>query len=219
MTELQRVVDVFEYLKSNKYFRNQQDFVERIGSDKTTVSQILNGKKEISKQFVCKLIDGFPILNKEWLLSGEGEMLKDEKLAIINYEHRGVPYYDVDFIAGFDLVVNDKTINPTYFIDFMQYNRADKWINITGRSMEPLISHGDIIAIKDIHDWDTYILYGEIYAIVTDEYRTVKKVRKSKKGDDFIKLVPMNDEFDEQDIPKAIVRKVFQVLGSAKKIF
>jgi len=55
--------------------------------------------------------------------------------------------------------------------------------------------------------------------VVTDEYRTVKKVRKSGKGDDYIRLVPLNLEFDEQDIPKSIIRKVFQVLGTAKKIF
>ena len=85
--------------------------------------------------------------------------------------------------------------------------------------MEPLISHGDMIALKKIEDWPNYILYGEVYGIVTSEYRTVKKVRKSVKGEDYLRLVPVNPEFDEQDIPKSIVRGVFQIIGCAKRIF
>lgn len=75
MSDLERVKKVFEYLKSNKYFRNQQDFVERIGSDKATVSQILNGKKEISKQFVCKVAEAFPVISEKWLNGDDVDML------------------------------------------------------------------------------------------------------------------------------------------------
>jgi hypothetical protein len=131
----------------------------------------------------------------------------------------GVPYYDVDFIAGFDGVENDQTVNPAYYIQFPQYAKADSWVNATGHSMQPLINHGDMIAIKKLEDWDTYLLYGEVYAIVTNEYRTIKYVRKSAKGDEYLRLIPANGEFDEQDIPKSVVRGVFQILGCAKRIF
>lgn len=77
----------------------------------------------------------------------------------------------------------------------------------------------DIIALKKINDLNAYILYGEIYGIITDEYRTIKKVRVSKKGEEYLRLVPVNDAYDEQDIPKSIVRSVFQILGCAKRIF
>jgi phage repressor protein C with HTH and peptisase S24 domain len=131
----------------------------------------------------------------------------------------GVPYYDVDFTGGLDSVENDQTANPACYIYFPQYAKAESWVNVTGRSMEPLINHGDMIAIKRLEDWNTYLLYGEVYAIVTDEYRTIKYVRKSTKGDDYLRLIPANNEFDEQDIPKSVVRRVFQILGCAKRIF
>ena len=219
MIDNQRIIEAFEYLKKNKYFRNQQDFVERIGSDKSTVSQILNGRLQSNKQFVCKVSEAFNVISENWLIDGVGEMLKSTSEPTINHNASGVPYYDVDFIGGYDLVINDKTTIPAYYIDFQQYNKADHWVNITGHSMEPLISHGDMIAIRRLEDWRTYLLPGEIYVIVTEEYRTVKKVRTSKKGDDYFRLVPLNDEFDEQDIPKSIIDKVYQVLGAAKKIF
>lgn len=184
---------------------------------------VINGKtKRISTEMADNIISAFPTVQRSWLLTGEGEMLKTGPVApySINRENRGRPYYDVDFINGFDVVLNDQTINPAYYIDFEEYEKADCWVNATGDSMKPLINHGDIVAIKKIEDWETYLLYGEIYALVTNEYRTIKKVRRSAIGDDHLRLVPLNvEEFDEQNISREIVREVFQVIGCAKKIF
>lgn len=68
---------------------------------------------------------------------------------LISYT-KGVPYYNVDFIGGFDIVLNDQTISPEYLIDFRKYNEATCWCNVTGHSMEPEITHGDIIALKKL---------------------------------------------------------------------
>lgn len=133
---------------------------------------------------------------------------------------RGKPYYNVDFIGGFDLVLNDQTINPDYLIDFKKYEEADYWCNITGHSMEPLISNGDIIALKQLNGWRDFLLYGEVYGVVTDEMRTVKIVTKSEKGDDYLQLVPVNKspEYQPQDIPVRLITHVLQVLGCMKKL-
>ena len=137
----------------------------------------------------------------------------------ISYSH-GKPYYNVDFLGGFDIVLNDQTINPEYLIDFKKYDDADCWCNVSGHSMEPLISNGDIIAIKQLHDWREFLLYGEVYGIVTKDMRTVKLVTKSPKGDDYLHLVPVNksEEYQPQDIPVKLITHVFQVLGCMKKL-
>lgn len=137
----------------------------------------------------------------------------------ISYSH-GKPYYNVDFLGGFDIVLNDQTINPEYLIDFKKYDDADCWCNVSGHSMEPLISNGDIIAIKQLHDWREFLLYGEVYGIVTKDMRTVKLVTKSPKGDDYLHLVPVNksEEYQPQDIPKKLITHMFQVLGCMKKL-
>lgn len=209
---------ILKKLKEYKNFHTDADFARFLGISK----QNLSDWKRRSTFDVSKVADCFPEINKIWLLTGEGEMLGGITPSTGAYavsQHKGVPYYDVDFIGGFDLVFNDQTKNPTYYIDFPAYNKADAWANITGQSMEPLISHGDIIALKAIDDWQTYLLYGEVYGIITNEYRTVKKIRKSAKGEDYLRLVPLNKEYDEQDIPKSIVRGVFQIIGCAKRIF
>lgn len=145
--------------------------------------------------------------------------MQEESEAIISCTH-GKPYYNVDFIGGFDVILNDQTVNPDYLINFKKYDDADYWCNITGHSMEPLISNGDIIAIKEMKGWRDFILYGEVYGIITEEMRTVKVVTKSERGDDFLCLVPVNNsmEYKPQDIPIRLITHVFKVLGCMKRL-
>lgn len=156
-------------------------------------------------------------LSADWLLAGKGDMIRNVA-PNINQNGVGVPYFDVDFCGGFDMMLNDQTVVPTGYINFPQYNRADSWANISGHSMEPLISHGDIIALRKIEDWQTFILYGEIYGIMTEEYRTVKRIRKSDNPDNLL-LEPINKSYDSTEIPKAVITGVWQVLGCAKRLF
>ena len=86
MVESERIKQAFDYLKSNKLIRNQQDFVERMNSDKSTVSQILNGKKEANILFVRKMKQSFEMLSEEWLLEGTGEMIIEVKKEMFTYE-------------------------------------------------------------------------------------------------------------------------------------
>ena len=44
---------------------------------------------------------------------------------------QGVPYYNVDFIGGFDIVLNDQTTTPEYLINFQKYNEATCWCIVT----------------------------------------------------------------------------------------
>lgn len=215
---LQRLKKFYNYLESSKLIRNQQDFVDRIGSNKTTVSQILNGRRQITKQFVSLVCTAFPFVSEDFLLYGSGSMLIGDGDPVVSLT-RGVPYYDVDFVAGFDLVYNNQSVYPSFFVDYKPFNSADFWVNVIGSSMSPLISSGDMVALRVLKDWRSSILYGEVYALVTDSYRTIKKVRRSSLGDEYLLLVPINPDFDSQDIPCSIVLDVFQILGVTKRLF
>ena len=190
---------------------------------KQKISNIENGITDVSTE----ILQDFAIhygdkINVNYIIKGEQPMLTDkqesEDKPIISYSS-GVPYYNVDFIGGFDLILNDQTINPEYYIDFKQYNSADCWCNVTGHSMEPEINQGDIIALKELHDWRTYIPAGEIYGLVTTEHRTIKKVCPSPK-EGYLRLIPTNKspEYVPQDIPISIVIKVYKVLGCMKRL-
>lgn len=180
----------------------------------------LEGKAVWSVADVHKICDTYRV-RKGWLVDGDGQKyrLPDEVLETIparrSYDTRvGVPYYNVDFAMGYDMLENDQTVNPDYMIDFAPYNKCQAWFNATGNSMYPTIASGDKIAIKEIHDPKSCLISGEIYAIVTtNELRTIKRVRDNG---DTITLIPDNKDYPEQTISKDLILKVFKVMGSVK---
>lgn len=177
------------------------------------------GKCGISKDLADKIQEKFQNINKTWLLTGEGEMLKPPSNIPVKGYNSGVPYYNVDFLGGFDLVINDQTITPEYLIDFKEYNKATCWCNITGHSMEPEITSGDIIALREIPDF-SFLPYGEIYAIITTNgMRTVKRIGPASTPENY-SLIPTNKgpEYGIQEIPKKMILKVYEVLGCMKKL-
>ena len=180
----------------------------------------LEGKAVWSVADVHKICDTYRV-RKGWLVDGEGQKyrLPDEVLETIparrSYDTRvGVPYYNVDFAMGYDMLENDQTVNPDYMIDFAPYNKCQAWFNATGNSMYPTISSGDKIAIKEVRDPKSCLISGEIYAIVTtNELRTIKRI---KDNGDTITLIPDNKDYPEQTISKEFILKVYKVMGCVK---
>ena len=181
----------------------------------------MNGKKVWSVADVHKICDMFKV-RKGWLVDGEGQKFRypDEVLESLparrSYDMRvGVPYYNVDFRMGFDLIVNSQTVNPDYMIDFEPYNNCDCWCNARGESMAPTLSNGDVIALKEVKEPKSCLINDEIYAIVTtNDLRTIKRI---KDNGDTITLIPDNKQYSEQTIKKEMIFKVFRVMGCIKK--
>lgn len=207
------------FIKSQGISRSE--FERRCSLSNGYVNNIREG---MGSDKVENVLRAFPLLNRSWLISGDGNMLLDSsnpvenELLHINYS-KGVPYYNVDFIGGFDIVLNDQTTVPEYLIDFKKYNEATCWCNVTGHSMEPEITHGDIIALKRIEDF-SFLPFGEVYAIVTrNGMRTIKRLGPSENGDCY-SLIPTNKspEYGVQDLRKDMILIVYQVLGCMKRL-
>ena len=220
-----RIMKVIEYLGETP-----NSFASKLGYARAqTIYDIRDMKSAPSYDFFQKFSNSefSVIVNTDWLLAGKGEMIKPviedgfENLPSVNQDCQGSPYYNVDFIGGFDALMNDQTINPDFYINYPPYNKEDVvWVNLTGRSMEPELSQGDIIALKPVTTPIEYLPFGEIYAIVTDEYRTVKRIRLSERPG-YIWLIPSNTapDYQEQEIPIDMITKVYAVLGSIRKFF
>ena len=179
---------------------------------------VLNQNNGISEENIARFLAYAPDVNVEWLITGRGSMMgNNEKELTTQNINDGVPYYDVDFIGGFDEVFNDQTVNPELSITNGICPRAQLWCNITGHSMEPTISNGDIIALRQCSVQD--IQYGEIYAVVMDSFRTVKMLRRSETPG-MIRFVPVNtDDFDPQDFPVKRILKIYEVVGCLRRFF
>lgn len=202
---------IIRYVKSKKI--SQRHFEIASGLSNGFVNNIV---KTIGADKLHKIALAFPDLNADWLLTGEGSMLKDEPQPVISYTS-GVPYYDVDFQLGFDELVPEYRQNPDFLIQMPGYDNATLWCNASGNSMKPEINNGDIVALKKIEDF-SFLPFGDVYAIVTTNgMRTIKRLgRSSQEG--CYRLIPTNkDEYDEQDIPINMLLHVYRVLGCMKR--
>lgn len=210
--------EIIERLKKALHITSDYALSEELGISKATLSN-WKSRNSIDYNLVfskCKLI------NIDWLVTGNGKMFRSElsQIELSNISNNSnikKPYYDVDFICGFDEIINSQVSVPTANIIVQGFDKADFWCNVSGHSMEPKISHGDIIALRKCTVED--IQYGEIYAVVLDTIRTIKIIRKS---DDPKKLrfIPINIEnYDEKEYPISRILHIYEVIGSISKFF
>lgn len=202
-----------------------------IGASKGVLSRAINNGTDIQAKWLSIIVENYPRYSTGWLLTGAGSMLKDDLNGIKTIDEAnpsfmpttsmnpsvGTPYYDVDFIGGFDEVFNSQVNIPATNIVIRGFEKASLWCNVTGHSMEPKINHGDIIALRQCTLND--IQYGEIYAVVLDTIRTTKILRRSPDPSK-LRFIPINTEdYDEQEFDKSRIMNVFEVIGSISKFF
>lgn len=219
-TPQERLRFLKEWLQKNdpKCKNNESEILRRLGLATGYFGTSTKQKNKNLRQATYKKIkESWPEVNIEWIRTGEGDIfnqpLMEEK------EIKGVPYYDVDFLGGFFKIENNQTQVPAYYINFQPYNKKGNiWCNIIGDSMSPRINSGDKICIRPVDNVED-IIFGEIYAIVTNtDMRTVKWVTRSP-IEGMIRLVPENKDpryGDYQDIQKSDIRRIFKVLGAVR---
>ena len=128
-----------------------------IGASKGVLSRAINNGTDIQAKWLSIIVENYPRYSTGWLLTGAGSMLKDDLNGIKTIDEAnpsfmpttsmnpsvGTPYYDVDFIGGFDEVFNSQVNIPATNIVIRGFEKASLWCNVTGHSMEPKINHGD----------------------------------------------------------------------------
>jgi hypothetical protein len=165
----------------------------------------------------------YPELSKDWLLKGEGEMLKS-----IENERVGnklIPFYDdVTSIGGNSSVSNvDSISSPSEYVDAGDWFKdATAAIRHYGDSMDEYPS-GCILALKEVYDRDL-IIPGRDYMIETSEYRVTKRVQKGNTPE-FITAYSTNTDtypdgrmvHEPFDIPFRAISRISMVLGYVVK--
>jgi transcriptional regulator with XRE-family HTH domain len=173
-------------------------------------------------------------VNAKWLLTGEGKMFNEEntnidKVAEDPEKYKtskkevtkiGVPYYDVDFTAGFLEVENSSSNIPDSYISHPFFKGCDYVVRASGQSMAKVICHGDAIGLVKIENWREFFPFGEIYAIVTkDNFRMVKVITKGENEDSYTLISKptdsKKDEFPPQQIKKQNISALFKVQAAS----
>lgn len=233
--EENEVIKRFQKLMNVYKCSTMSAFAMRIGMNPSLFTRKMGGKTPITDNDFIKVYDSLGV-NIEWMRNGTGEMVSKKKQEEIFVEEnarvfkkilekrrekkegRKIPFYDVDFNLGFSEMYNDEPNVPSKYISVPGYEKADFWCRTSGDSMKPFINNGDIIALKEIPDWQSFLPMNEVYAIMTtNDLRTVKVVRRGS-DDMHLTLHAYNDEYEDQEISKATITKVYKLLGALRTL-
>lgn len=203
-----------------KRHETKNSFALSVGIATSNFTRKMKGTQAFTKRDFM-LISKATGISREWLEFGEGDMMAKHDITFPQMKEdrpkvEGKPFYEVDFSLGFNGMYNDEPNIPSKIISVPGYEKADFWCRTSGDSMKPFISNGDIIALKEIDDWQSFLPMNEVYAIMTtNDLRTVKVVRKGS-DDEHLTLHAYNEEYEDQEISKSAITKVFKVIGALK---
>lgn len=177
-------------------------------------NKFLDNSSNMGTDKACKILHHYPDLNSEWLLTGNGAMIKEDANVMLINNHRKttdlvhvsqeIPLYDLEAVAGLrELFSSGEPQRILDTIKIPNLPKCDGAISVTGDSMYPLLKSGDIILFKETEFEN--IFFGEMYLLSVklndwEEYITVKYVQKSEQGKDFVKLVSQNSHHQPKDI-------------------
>ncbi len=200
-----------------------EQFYSPVTEHVSNCSAIENGKRKIGKR-LSKDIVNYHHINEGWLITGEGEMfdkaVPSSVVAILQQESPSVPFFNVNLsemhFGGQDLFMEP----PEYYVNFRPFNDCDAYLPIYGDSMYPKYASGEIIAIREIRNFDI-IQWGEAYLVVADERaNNIATVKLLFEHPDEKKLIlrSSNPNFKgDTVIGKEFIKKMFIVKGKVTR--
>ena len=171
---------------------------------------IQNVKNSIGADKLKGIISYYKDLNPEWLLTGEGEMLKSPSPDAEKETPRppqGVPYYaDLPVSAGrLDVITADA--RPSGYVELPGLH-ATALFPVVGCSMKPDINPGDVIGIVPLESWDRPDP-DKVYLIITADDRMIKHLEADDADPDVLWCVSPN--YRRFSIRKADIRFIYRV--------
>lgn len=182
---------------------------------------------------LTNILNAYPDLDKVWLLTGEGTMLKSATVKAsdsgapvydIGISDMGIPYYDHEHFecgtpAGFGGALEVASPDGYFQFPWVKNDGNTFCVRAHGNSMlnhaDPVhsIAHGAYIALRKSNVGA--IQWGEVYALATADGYVIKKIMPSEK-DGCVRCVSFNEQdFPAYDLPTVEIYDYAIVVGVA----
>lgn len=201
----QRILQFVEYLNVTK-----REFYAKCGISRGT----LENNTGITEESLAKLFATYKQVNPLWVVTGEGEMLRDEKNVAKKVDAKcigSIPLIPLNAFAG---AVKGEMQVLEYECDHYVvpiFKEADFLIPVKGSSMIPKYSSGDIVACKRIPS-DTFFQWNKVYVLDTEQGALIKRIKKAE-SPDHILLVSENDKYEPFELPINKINALAIVVG------
>ena len=185
---------------------SQQDLADKMGyKSRSAINKIELGLRDISQSKVIAFAEALgvsPAYLFGWSDDKQREPRKGVKIPVLGSVQAGIPLEAIEEILDYEEIPTKMAQQGEFFA-----------LQVKGASMEPKISAGDVVIVKKQEDVDS----GDIAIVmVNGDEATVKKIKKFDGG---INLIPLNPDFDVMtysnkeiiDLPVRILGKVVEL--------
>ena len=198
---------LMKFIKYNNY--SQKRFEEAVGLSNGYVNNIRRSITEDKLQLIALK---FPELNKSWLLTGEGSMIKGTSNPVsADKAPKMKPHYLS--LANAGTLTEESNAGSEMQPIITQMPQYDYTIEIHGDSMSPAYNSGDIVACRNVthsnfHQW------GQIHVLSTSQGNMIKRIYE--KGE-YIECRSDNANYPPFTIPKEEIYSIGLVVGGLKR--
>ncbi len=233
-TKQQRFKSAFEYLRYNGYIQKQKDLAAIMNTSAPNISNALKGLEGVlTDGFIVKFNSSFNnVFNTDWLLTGEGEMLRDQSTTNARTrtreEDEGDKYKEIVFrpvvtkqlatqsdTDVYSVIKNDKTLKLQYIPTIPPYTSIDFYYTIRQDAMLPEYKLGEVLALEHMKS-NSDIVQGAAMVVDTSDFGFLFR-RIYDRGDYYeCRRINENSVFENQNVPKSKVIRLYRVIYSMK---
>jgi SOS-response transcriptional repressor LexA len=185
----------------------------KIGASKGVLSRAMQKSTDIQSKWIQLIVENYPQYNSEWLITGNGRMLKEDNIpiAVPNKQDAGIPLLPISAFAG--TFTEDMQVLEHECERFVvpSFKGADFLIPVKGSSMYPKYSSGDIVACKKL-PLDTFFQWNKIYVLDTDQGALIKRIKQGSSGDTVL-VVSENEKYPLFELHRSHIYNIALVLG------
>lgn len=208
---------ILKEIKKYYNFKTDGEFADFLGIKQNTLSNWASRNSIDYDRIITKCEE----IDANWLLTGKGSMLKADNVpggGIKSFPkpekpEKQLPLIPIEAFAGFgagEFTIMEHDVLEYYKIP--EFSNADFLIPIKGSSMQPKYYGGDILACKHIHSF-SFFQWGVPHVItIKDRGTVVKRIKKSKKPDEF-DLVSDNERYEPFTITLKDIVTIAIVVG------
>lgn len=214
----QAIIGRIKYL-INLSGKSQAEFARQLSIDPSNLSKHLSGKLAVSDSLINRIVVDMGV-SKQWLRDGDDvPFSKTAGVAVPvvdmpqeqERKSDGIPVYDIDVTAGCTPL--EAQLTTDRIVGYMSLPRLSKdtlIVRVSGDSMTPDIMDGGMIALRPVVNTDT-IFWGQIYVVVTEDFRLVKYVRRHPHSTDKVILHSANPNYDDMEVDRSDILAMFRV--------
>lgn len=188
----------------------------QIGASKGVLSRAIANGTDIQAKWIQAIVENYPHISAEWLLTGEGDMMK--RTGRIEPAHQtdnpkeGIPLIPFSAMAG--ALTGEQSVFEYECERYVvpAFSGADFLMPVKGNSMMPTYISGDIVACQRVPMSGLFFQWNKPYVLDTAQGAIIKRI---KPGSDkqHVLIVSDNKEYDPFELPYEDIYAVALVIG------